>query len=164
MPPIGSYLSQAEFARCSTMSDEAIIELEARYPGFLDRRLVLRSGEISSRLIKRYAVPLDMLDPPSVLVKWLVDLVTFDAFMKLGFNGGEGADGEIAKEKDLALEQIREAADAQSGLYELPLRASEDGSGITKSGPLAYSESSPYTAAKNQRREVSYGHRRRRFW
>lgn len=164
MAPIGSYLSQADFARNSNMSREAVVELEAREPGYLDRRLVLRSAEISSLLSKRYAVPLNMSEPPAMVIKWLVDLVTFDAFMKLGFGADDGNDAEIVKAKDEALAQLHEAADAKDGLYELPLREGDAANGISKTAPMSYSELSPYDAKYIQRNAVSrHASGRRRF-
>ncbi len=39
---------------------------------------------------------------------------------------------------------MKEAADSAEGLFELPLRADLETSGVSKGGPLGYTEASPY--------------------
>jgi hypothetical protein len=50
----------------------------------------------------------------------------------------------VQKAKDDALAWLKEAADAKDGLIDLPLRADTTASGISRGGPLAYTETSPY--------------------
>lgn len=162
----GSYLSADDFFRASYLPTESAIELEARRPGFVDRSLQDRSAEIASRLIKRYAVPLDLTNPPLAIRRWLVALVTLDCYMALGFDPSTTQDQLIVSRAEDASAQIKEAADAKEGLFELPLRADLSAGGVTKGGPLAYSEQSPYDAKKLQRRGIFgllFGGRRERY-
>jgi hypothetical protein len=43
-----------------------------------------------------------------------------------------------------ALDEIKEAANAEGGLYDLPLRGDTNQSGITRGAARAYTETSPY--------------------
>jgi hypothetical protein len=131
------------------MPGEDIDELETRYPGFLGAKLEEHSSRIDSRLVKRYVVPLRSSSssaPPEIVYAWLTAFVTFEAYLRRGFNPSSEQDGHIAGQRDWADKDITETSDAENGRYELLLLS--DGalvSGVSKGGPFAYSEPDAYT-------------------
>lgn len=138
-----AYLTVAEFKLRTVMAQSNVDALELNEPGFLDAQLAGWTDQINARLRKRYAVPFASPVPPVVL-EWLVRLVTPRAFLKLGVNPSDEQMTAIFKDAEMALAELKEAADAEMGLFDLPLRADRSASGIT-GGTLAYSEQSPYT-------------------
>lgn len=145
-----------DFRTRTVMPSGDVDELEARDPGFLAARLVRELSWIHSVLKKRYAVP--FAEPiPEIVLGWLTDLVTHAAYQRRGYNPGSAQDGEFKEAAERARAEIKEAADSDKGLFDLPLR--EDGpsaSGISKGGPLGYAEQSPYTWTDRQA-EVARG-------
>jgi hypothetical protein len=131
-----------DFLTRTVMPSDSVLALEERHPGWVVSRSEIRSARIDGRLRKRYDVP--FLEPhPVIVIGWCVDLVTLDAYIKLGIAPSDAQMATIAAAADRAETEIREAADAQGGLYDLPLRADTTTTGI-RGGPLAYSEASPY--------------------
>jgi hypothetical protein len=78
--------------------------------------------------------------------------VTIRAWMKRGFDPNDLATEEYKADAAAAMEEIKEAANADTGLFELPLRADTTASGISKGGPLGYTEASPYVWTDEQAR------------
>lgn len=150
-----AYLSVADFRLRSIMPTQDVDTLESLYPGFIAVRLLRNSVEVNARLGKRYAVPFVVADCPEIVKSWVVDLTTLDAYARRGFNPASEQDqAVIIMPADRAREQMKEAADSNEGLYDLPLRTENaEQSGITFGAPLTYSEQSPYTAAKIQRQQ-----------
>lgn len=142
-----TYLDLAGFRDATTMPSGEVDRLEARSAGWIQKRCAWWSSYVNDQLKKRYAVPFDTSSPPATVLRWLVDLVTFDAYRKLGFSPTSAQDvAAIVDPMTRALEQLKEAADSKDGLFELPLRNdAQDVSGVARGGPLGYSEASPYT-------------------
>jgi len=144
-----AYLTVPAFRTRSIMPEEDVDDLEMRYPGFLAAKLEEHSSRIDARLAKRYVVPLRSRTenrPPEIVYAWLTAFVTFDAYLRRGFNPSSEQDGHIAGQRDWADKDITETSDAEAGRYELMLR--EDGtlvSGVSLGGPFGYSEPDAYT-------------------
>jgi hypothetical protein len=136
------YLTKDRFKLLSAMPPSFIDELEARAAGFVDAQLELYSADIDSRLAKRYAIPFAGTAPLAVQ-SWLTRLVTLQCWLRRGVVSTDSQFVVCREQANEALAQIKEAADSDTGLYDLPLIPS-GASGITKSGPKAYSEQSPY--------------------
>ncbi len=138
-------MSQAveDFKVRTVMPAEDVDELESRHPGYLDAALGGALSEIYSRLRKRYRVPMDPL--PEVVVMWQALLVTPMAYRARGTNPADPMIEALDKDADRAREQMKEAADARDGLYDLPLLEAGDGTAISKGAPLGYTEASPYS-------------------
>jgi len=81
---------------------------------------------------------------PRICFVWLTRMVTPEMYWKRGVNPQDPAIAEAEKLRDLAYEQIKEAADSKDGLYDLPIADNETTSAIAQGGPLGYSETSPY--------------------
>jgi hypothetical protein len=145
-----AYLDVAGFKALSLIADERVDELVARYPDFMPAKLEEGTAWIDGRLRKRYAAP--FAQPYPVVVKsWLAKLVQLEAQIKLGVDPNDEQFVKMSEFYDNAQKEITEAAEAEKGLFDLPLRADTTSSGISRGGTRAYSEQSPYVAFDQQR-------------
>jgi hypothetical protein len=153
-----AYLTPLEWRTRTAMPSGDCASLETDEPGYVAARIELHGSKIDARLAKRYATPFATPVPPIVL-GWVEALVTYDAYKKRGFNPSAMQDQTILDDAKTALEEIKEAADAKDGLFDLPLRADLPGqSGIDRGGPICYSESSPYEWTDRQREAIRRHH------
>jgi hypothetical protein len=142
---MAQYLTVESFTALAICPSEYIDYIEVQQAGWVDGQLTWWSGYIDSRLAKRYATPFAENDPPIVVQGWLARLVTPNIYLKRGVDVTDGQIQAVRDEADAAKSEIAEAANSKDGLYELPLRQSDpSGQGITRGGPLAYTETSPY--------------------
>jgi hypothetical protein len=119
--------------------------LEALMPGTFVGIAESVSRVFDARLFKRYAVPFEDGKVPES-IKWHVAHVVLAAlWQKRGYNPGSAQDEIIQTNKNDAFAWLKEAADSKDGLVELPKRADAPGlEGVSRGGPRAYSEQSPY--------------------
>lgn len=148
---MAAYLTLAEFRSLSVIPSEFITAIEAVSPGWTLAQLTLETARIDARLAKRYAAPFD-LPAPVCVQGWLAKIVTLSSYLKRGFDPTDRQGQMYIADRDGALAEIKEAADAEFGLFDLPLRADLVASGIVKGGPKAYSEQSPYAFTTGQAR------------
>jgi hypothetical protein len=146
-----AYLSLVEFRGASIMPSAFIDQLEVAEPGWLDTRLLYVSSKIDSRLSKRYSAPFQ-LPYPIAVCDWLTSIVTYEAWLKRGIAPTDQEASVYEKQSLAAYAELKEAADSETGLFELPLRADTDGNGVTRGFPRGYSETSPYIAFDQQAR------------
>lgn len=126
------------------MPAEDVEYLEETCSGFIVARLAVGTGRIYGRLRKRYAVPFEG-PPPEIVIGWLVAIVQAEAYLKRGINPASDEHFKsIDEERTRAFEEMKEAADAEVGLFDIPLRENTTDDGVTLGGPLGYSEASPY--------------------
>lgn len=126
------------------MPDADVDRLQTQYPGFVAQKIVSIQARIEARLRKRYAIPFGS-PAPEVAIEWLVALVTLALYQRRGWNPSSAENALIVDAAKLAGEEIKEAADSESGLFDLPLRAdAPTTTGIAVGGPFVYSEASPY--------------------
>lgn len=151
-----AYLTFADWKARTSMSDVDADDLEARYPGHVALKIGERQAWIDGKLKKRYAAPF-ATPVPEIVLAWLVSLVTLDAYKKRGFDPSSQQDALIAKEADDSKTEVQQAADSNEGLFDLPLRQDTTASGISRGGPLGYSEPGPYTWIDRQRDAVRNG-------
>jgi hypothetical protein len=147
-----SYLTVALFRTRSLMPGEDIDTLEVSQPGYLLAQLTAATARVDAQLRKRYAVP--FAEPvPEIVLDWVTRKVTPRAYLKRGYNPSNDASFAALLSSDAALAdaEIAAAADAVSGLYDLPLRQDTTTSGISRGAPLGYSETSPYAWRDAQR-------------
>lgn len=143
---MAAYLTASEFETLSVMPAEFIAELPA---GWLDANLEVWSDWINGRLRKRYAAPF-AAPVPGIVKLWLARIVTFEAYKRRGWDPTDEQAQQISEDNATARDEIKEAANAVDGLFDLPLRQDTTASGISKGGPLSYSEASPYVAFDRQ--------------
>lgn len=144
-----AYLTVEEFKLDTVMPDGDVVDLEAQNPGWLARQLEKISAEIDAKLRKRYAAPFSAPYPLKV-VGWLEAIVTLRAYQRRGFNPSAMQDQTILEAEKRAWAEIEQAADAEKGLFELPVTQGATATGVVRGGPLGYSEVSPYTWTDRQ--------------
>jgi hypothetical protein len=126
-----------------------IDELEVLYPNVVAGLAGSVSRMFDSRLSKRYAAP--FASPYPEALRWNVAQVVVAAlWQKRGYNPGSAQDQIIQTNKADALAWLKEAADSKDGLVELPLRENTTAEGISRGGPLGYTETSPYVWTDRQ--------------
>lgn len=138
-----SYLDLAEYKNYSVLPSVDIDELETIQAGWIDRKLRAISRSVDARLRKRYVVPFESPYPDAVL-DWVARIMDPQTLKKRGVDATDEQFVSIAEDATAALEELKEAANAEDGLFDLPILDTADGSAISKGGPLAYSETSPY--------------------
>lgn len=144
------YLTLAEFKTRSTMPSEHVDRIEAASAGFTLAQIESVSRlDIDSRLRKRYAVPFSDPYPEAVKV-WCARIVTLLCWERLGYDPTDQSMERATKAHDDAKAEIKEAANSNEGLFDLPLRADTTTTGISKAAPFGYSEQSPYVWADGQ--------------
>ena len=118
------------------------------------------SRMFDQRLSKRYKVPFDLVNPPEALRFHIAQVVSFQIWLKMGFNPGSLQDEALQTAKTEALDWLKEAADSKDGTIELPLRDADPAppqSAIARGYPLSYSEASPFAWVSRQRDAVRNG-------
>lgn len=138
-----AYLTLATLKARTLAPPEYLDTIEAAEPGWIDTMLGSVSAWIDARLRKRYAAPFED-PPPAAVLDWANVIATLQVYWKRGVNPN---DEQVVLMRELAAtakEEIKEAADAKDGLFDLPLRSDTTADGIINAGPLAYSEASPY--------------------
>lgn len=137
------YLTLTEFRDYTVLPAADVDDVEARFPGWIARQLDAWSREIDARLTKRYVVPFATPYPITIL-EWLARIVTPRVMWKRGVDANDRQYQDIRDDAIAAEASIKEAADSEKGLYELPLRNDTAEGAIARATPLAYSEQSPY--------------------
>ena len=140
------YLTLASFKLLTVMPPEFLDELDGQQPGWVDARLKARSAWLDSRLRKRYPLVPFVAPFPDAVTNWLQQIVTLECAMRRGVDPSDPQFQEYQKQSDTAQAEVKEAADGELGLFDLPIAAGGDAqnSGIGLGGPRAYSEQSPY--------------------
>lgn len=143
------YLTLTEFKDRTTMPASYVDALDMLRPGWVEAQIATVSSWLDARLSKRYAVP--FADPcPELVKKWTTDLVTMRCWSRRGYDPTTDDMQEVLTELKLTRDEITEAANSDTGLFELPLRGNTTAEGVSKGAPLAYSEQSPYVWTNKQ--------------
>jgi hypothetical protein len=71
--------------------------------------------------------------------------------LRLGTSPTDEQAGEIVEDRKAAELEIVQAADSETGLFDLPLRQDTNASGIVKGGASGTSQASPYAWMRDQR-------------
>lgn len=146
-----AYLTTSEFKTRSLIPSGYVDDIESVDSGWTLIQLEEASAWIDSRLRKRYAAPFTSPYPVAVL-SWLTKLVTVRCYLKRGVEATDEQFVSIQQDAMDAKAEIKEAADSNVGLFDLPLRSDTTATGIDRSGPFSYSEQSPYVGFSRQAR------------
>lgn len=124
-------------------------------PNFVEAKIASVQAWLEARLRKRYVIPLDKngLKVPETALLWIARIVTRECYGRRGFNPTSEQDQAMVLELATAAEaEVKEAADSETGLFDLPLNQDDpnDASGVAEGFPLSYSETSPYVAFDRQ--------------
>jgi len=144
-----SYLTLAEYKSYSVLPSVDIDDVETIQVGWIDRKLRAISYGVDARLRKRYAVPFSAPYPDAVC-DWVARLMDVALLLKRGVDATDEQFVSILEDSKRAREEIKEAADAEQGLFDLPALDTADASAISKGEPLGYSEASPYVGGDVQ--------------
>jgi hypothetical protein len=157
---MATYLTLAKYKDLTTIPSEFVDEVESRYPGWVAAQLEYWARWIDARLRKRYATPFAAHDatpptPPTVQ-GWLARIVNLQVWIKRGIDPSDATFPTLKEDHDNARAEVLETANANEttspgAWFDLPLRADEDGTGISRGGPRSYSEQSPYVWTDRQR-------------
>ena len=138
------YLDINGFKLATIAPSEYVDFVETLTPGWTANRLLVNSGWLDSRLRKRYAAPFAAPYPDSVL-DWLQRITTHQLYLKRGIDPNDAQMVDVRQASLDAAAEVKEAADAVGGLFDLPLaEGASDSDGITKAATLAYTEATPY--------------------
>lgn len=138
-----------EFRLLTVMPASDVDALEAVAPGWIASQLEYWTAQIYARLRKRYAVP--FVAPFPIAAKgWLARIVTVRCYLRRGVDPNDLQFDEIKKDAEAATAEIKEAADSNTGLFDLPLREDTTATGATLGGPFGYAEQSPYVFMDRQ--------------
>lgn len=140
---MAAYLDIDEFKLRTIIPSDFVDEVEAAAPGFYAAQAELWSRWMDTRLGKRYSSPF-AVPFPEALKGWLTRILTLRVYLRRGIEPGDKQYETIAEDAKDARDEIKEAADSVTGLYDLPLKDSELGSAIVYGAPVVYSEQSPY--------------------
>lgn len=138
-----SYLDLDEYKSYSVLPAVDIDDVETIQAGWVDRKLRAISYAVDARLRKRYSVPFTSPYPDQVC-DWVARLMDPLLLKKRGVDATDEQFVSIAEDAKAAQEEIKEAANAEEGLFNLPALDTADTSAISKGAPLGYSEASPY--------------------
>jgi len=146
-----AYLTTSEFKTRTLMPGVYVDAIEDIDSGWTGIQLEEVSAWMDSLLRKRYDAPFRAPYPTQVL-SWLTRIVTVRAYLKKGVEATDEQFSLIQKDAEDAKAEIKEAANSNVGLFDLPLRSDTTATGIDRSGPFAYSEQSPYVGFSRQAR------------
>jgi hypothetical protein len=148
-----AYLTTTSYLNFTGLPSEYHAEVEARYPGWITEQIGIWGEVIDSRLRKRYPVPFAVPIPVSVQM-WLARLLDARLLLKRGVDATDAQYADFAKSAADVMSELKEAADSNTGLYDLPLTALGD-SAIKREQPMSFSNAGPYAGFRSQR-ERSY--------
>jgi phage gp36-like protein len=137
------YLTIDRYKVLALVPPSYVDEVEAMAPGFTEAAIDVASDWIDSQLRKRYAAPFQ-IPIPGVVEQWVSRMVTPDLLVKRGVNATDEQFVYLERRADAAAKEIQEAANSETGLYDLPLRDDRSSTGIVYGTPGGYSEQSPY--------------------
>lgn len=148
---MAGYVTEQEFIHLTVMAIEDVASMFEADAVWLATQIESVSRMIDGRLAKRYAVPFQS-PIPEVVKLWVVRMVTPKFYLRRGVNPRDAQFEVIQEDGQKAWAEVTEAADAKDGLFELPIKQSDETNGITRGFTRAYSERSPYTWTTKQRR------------
>lgn len=149
---MATYITTDEFRLRTLLPSNVLSQIEAVTPGWLAAQIDAVGHGIDARLSKRYHVPFNA-PYPDIIKSWIINIVSLNAWLKRGMVATDESFGEYKAMHDRAIAELQEAANSETGLFDLPLDASAPGgaSAIVRANPFSYSEASPYVWQDVQR-------------
>jgi hypothetical protein len=145
---VAYFTTIAQVKANSVMPGADIDAIEAADPGWIVARAATVQSRIDSRLRKRYAAP--FADPPPVVLGWLGAMLTVDLYLYRGVNPSDQQMVTIQAQADRAADEVKEAANAVDGLFDLPLSTTTTTTGIEEPATLHSSDASCFTFKHRQ--------------
>ena len=145
-----AYLTVEQYRLKTLVPTNVLDAIETRTPGWLAEQLNLVSERIFAQLGKRYQQWADANKYPVVLGEWISRIMDVRVYLKRGVNPDDPQYQTLKELHDTAWKEVNDAANSETGLFDLAAEQGGTTSGLTRSGPLAYSEASPYVAFDQQ--------------
>lgn len=143
-----SPLSAASY-RSTTTIPGSLVDRCASSGKSVQTWLNIHWSHIKTRLVKRYAVTNDFQggDVPEKIVEWLTTLTDIDVWKCVGGIPEGREDGWADKDRERVESELKEAANADEGLFELPTKNSSalGDSAVNKGGPHVVAYSTAFT-------------------
>lgn len=147
-----AYVDLGYVQNVGTVPTQILAAFDEANPGSFAAIAESVSRMFDARLHKRYNTP--FAEPyPEAIRFHVAQVVSYQVWIKVGYNPGSAQDEGIKTARDDALAWLKDAADSQDGTVELPVRetpATGDASAISRSRPLSYNEASPYVWTRIQ--------------
>lgn len=143
------YLDVPTFTTLTEMPVGDVQSVVDAAPGYIEARIALEQSRMNARLRKRYSVPFNQNGGavPDVVQGWLTAIVTPAVYRKRGVQPAtEDQVKRLDELADAAIAEITEAANSQTGLFDLPLAEGATPGQIDRGEPLGESYASPYVA------------------
>ena len=143
-----TYLALATYKQRTTI-DASLVQLCENKGKDVAWWLESASAQINTRLAKRYAVDFASPGPvPDQIIFWLIRLVNIDVWECAGGLPEGREDGWADAARKQVYEEIKEAADAENGLYELPLKNTDTlgSSAVNKGAPFVHEDATVHHA------------------
>ncbi len=135
---------------CAAVPPETVDALELRYPGFVLKQCrATQAKDVDARLRKQYAPGSSDKEEvfekpyPEAVKIWVGQLIPPFLFRRMGTRPTDEQQVEISKDREIALGELKEAADGEIGLFGLTARANTSDPG-RRAMVLSHSEQSPY--------------------
>jgi Protein of unknown function (DUF1320) len=162
------YLTREQFLSRTIMPKSYIYDIESEQRDFTDLRLVAGSAKIDGMLRKRYLTPFyatpltnpPVVDAPEVVRDWLCDIANMDMWVRHAPAPTDEGFQFFLSRYNAAIAQILNAANAETGLWDLPLNSTDAATGIT-GGVISGSWSSPYAEQRDLDQRARGGSLRR---
>lgn len=119
-----AYLTLVQYRAITTL-DGSIVDLCVAKGKDVQRWLDLSSAHIRSRLVKRYLIDWTEVanqPVPDKIIEWLILLVDIPVCKCTGAVPEGRVDDWVREDEKRVNDELKEAADADNGLFELPLR------------------------------------------
>jgi hypothetical protein len=152
---VDPYLTFATWKARSRWSSADCDDIYAREQDKVDNALADVTEWINARLRKRYDEA--QLPTNRTILGWCRDIVDLEVFIIRGGNPSSAQDSLWVSKHDTAKAEIKEAADAKEGLFDLPLKQDSTSTGIAKGAPLGQAQAGPYTWLDEQAAAVLNG-------
>lgn len=146
---MSAYLTLARYKLLAAIPSSFVDDVENASVGFTEAQIEIYSAWLDSKLAKRYDAPFHS-PYPKAIEAWLARLITPQVMLKRGVNSTDEQWTHIVDQEKTTRAEVTEAANAETGLYDLPLRANTDASGIARGFTRGYSEASPYVHTTQQ--------------
>jgi len=145
---VAQYLDLNGFRDLTIIPTTFVDDVEDVSPGWIQITLDYWARWIDSRLRKRYLTPFaafgDTPPTPNGVQGWLARIVTIKVMIKRGVDPSDLQFELIREDYERALSEIQEASNGEDGLFDLPIRTSQDATAIGRARTRSYSEQSPY--------------------
>lgn len=148
---MAAYLTIVELKTLANIPAAHVDRCEAVAPGYVQGQLDAWSRYIDSRLRKRYAAVMPFAPPyPIELQSWLARIVAVRIETKIGIRPTDEQFVWLEGDAKGAFTELEEAANSETGLFDLPKAGGANESGLGQGGSRVYSEQSPYVGFDRQ--------------